>query len=252
MKNLIVGTWNIKNSYLLTERNDKKVEAIIELLQENQIHILGLQEVNPILAKKIEDKLQRMNSNYSVTSTYKKGINPIRNLQVEYNLIISNLPHYHSKQSDLPSFPTKVDEFKDITSIRSRNVTCQSFIIGYDTLPFYNTHLDYRDNRLNCSQFNTIYAYLVKEMAADQKMNSILVGNLNKEPDSNNMQYFSEILEAIHLKIVENPKPTYKPDLKTVDYIIVPDSYIVDSVKCIDYYDEKISTHNPVIAKIMK
>lgn len=252
MKNLTIGTWNIKNSYLLTERNDEKVNAIIELLQENQIHILGLQEVNPILAKKIEDRLQKMNSNYSVTSTYKKGINSIRNLRVEYNLIISNLPHYHSKQSDLPSFPTKVDEFKDITSIRSRDVTHQRFIIGYDTLPFYNTHLDYRDNKLNCDQLNTIYAHLIREMIADQNMNSILVGNLNKEPYSDNMQYFSEILEAIHLKIVENPKPTYKNDPKIVDYIIVPDSYIIDSVKCIDKYDEQISTHNPVIAKIKK
>lgn len=245
MINLTIGTWNLEDNYSLTGINEKKVDAIIELLMDNQIRILGLQGVSPVLAQKLDEKLKKIYGYYSITSAYKKRINPIRNLIDKYNLIISDLPYYHSQQFKLPIyFKSMIGDYSDCSLIQ------QSFLIGNDTVRFYNTCLFDNDDEMNCRQLNALYAYLLKDMISYQDMNSILFGSFFDKPDSKNMKYFTEILNGVNLDVIENHNPTFKNEI--ADYIVVPNNYIVDSVECIDNYDENISDHNPVIAKIIK
>lgn len=245
MKNLTIGTWNLEDNYSLIGQNEKKSEAIIELLWDNQIRILGLQGVSPILAQKLEEKLRITSSYYSITSSYKKVISPIKNINRKYNLIISDLPYYHSKQVKLPTYIEPI-----ISDYYDCSLTKQKFLIGDDIIQFYNTCLYDDDRKMNRRQINALYAYLLKDMISNQNMDSILFGSLFDTPNSRNMNYFTELLNGVNLDVVENPNPTYKDEIG--DYIVVPNSYIVDDVKCVDSYDKQISSHNPVIAKIIK
>jgi len=253
MVNLNIGTWNIKNSYILINRNEYKLDAIIDLLENGKLNIIGLQEVNPFLARKLYDKLKKLDNGYNISSYFQRTLNPIKNLRVEYNLIISNLHGIGaSKNIDLPSW-SKIEEINSILNIRNRNAVHRLFSINESTVDFYNTCFTYNDLNLNKMEFDVLYTELSRSQIFNRR-DTILVGNLNVPANSAHMEYYSSWLSKIHMKVIKNDNRTYKEhkENQPVDYIIVPTTYIVDSVECIDDYSEKISTHNPVIVKIRK
>lgn len=254
MVNLNIGTWDIKNSYLAVNRNEAKVNAIIDLLESEELNILGLQEVNPLLAQMLAKRLEELDNGYYISSSFEQTLNPVKNLRIEYNLIVSNLQSVtNSKIIELPSKPMEIRGIDDILSIRKRNATHQLFRFDSGIFDFYNTHLAHNDLGLNDCQFDTLYNSLLGSQIMKRR-DTILVGNLNVKADGNWMKYYAKMLDKINLQVVKNDNRTYKghTDNQPVDYIIVPSIYKIDSVECIDDYSEKISTHNPVIAKIRK
>ena len=252
MKNLVIGTWNVDNSYLLTNRNNYKIDVILELLDSGEIDILALQEVNPLLASKLDKRLEKSDLGYVITSRYDKTKRPIKKVTSEENIIISKLPYLKSKNIELPFFPNDIEKLSDLLEIKDRSVTCQDFIIGSGNLRVYNTRLNKVDETLNMEQFDVVYDKLVRDHLFDKK-ESILLGTLNVNSKSYNMDYYSTLLSNINMKIVGNSYRTYKgKSNETLDYIIIPDSYEVDRVLCCDTYDRKISAHNPLIVKIKK
>lgn len=249
MKTLNIGTWNIKNSYLDTSFNDTKVMAIIDLLESEYLNILGLQGINPLLASKLEEKLAERCKGYKITSSYKKSVNPINNLKVEYNMIISNLPFYKDKKMKLVS-DVKTENKKNI---KLRNLTSQTFIAGNDEIIFNNTCLESKDMDLNFWQCKQVYWKMLGDIYDDINVQSILVGNLNVFPDSKLMEdEYLNYFDNLGLKVVDNPNRTCKFHRlnQPIDYIIVPKEYEVASVNCPDYYTEKVSTHNPIFVKV--
>ena len=252
MKNLVIGTWNVNNSYLLTKRNNYKVDAVLELLENGELDILALQEVNPIFASKLDARLKETNLGYVITSQYDKTKNPIKKVTREENLIISRLPYLRGKKVELPSFPNDVERISDLLEIKDRTATFQDFIVGIETLRVYNTRLNRNDETLNMEQFDIIYDKLVRDHLFDKK-ECVLLGTLNVNSNSYNMDYYSTLLSNICMNLVVNEFRTYKDkNNEVVDYIIIPDSYEVDSILCVDNYDKKISTHNPLLVKIKK
>ena len=253
MKNINIGTWNVKNSYFLVKENSAKVDAIIDLLYKEELDVFGLQEVNPTLVSELSSELKKMRSSYNITLQCGKTRNPIKNVTSECNLFVSKLPYLEGQIIELPSFPTKVETYGDIFNIiRDTGVTKQDFIVYDDSIRFFNTRLSDRDDVLNREQFDVIYGNLARSTYVDQ-LDNILMGNLNIKPNSYNMDYYRTMLASIGMKIVDNNYRTYKGnEEQVVDYVVVPNNYQVSQILCVDSYDEKVSTHNPLIVKLKK
>lgn len=249
MENLKVSTWNIKNSYFNLKRNESKASAVIQLLEEENLDILTLQEVNPLLAKIIEEKLNKMESDYKITSTYSKTKNPIKNLRVEYNVIISRLkPISKSTSQGLPYLPVGFHLIKNIFSIRKRNIVSQTLENG---IVVDTTHLDHAVEELGKRQMDEVISMIGNEKHQDCDV--ILTGNLNKKPTQQNMIDFTQRLSQMGMQVVENPHKTYigHNEEQPVDYIIVPKDYQIESVETLDNYDD-ISSHRPVVVETRK
>lgn len=250
MRNLKIGTWNIKNSYFNIKKNETKADAVIQLLDTQDLDILTLQEVNPILARKIEENLKIVSSEYKINSNYRKSINPISNLRIEYDLIISRLqPIASSSKCKLPFIPKKF-KLDQLTSIRKRYLTTQSF---FEENSFYvnTTHLDFAFDELNQRQMQEVFNQIENQRKYHSL--SILTGNLNRQPQDKNMVNFKQQLAEVGMQVVENPHKTYlgHTEEQPVDYVIIPNDWDTLSVETLDAYDD-ISSHRPVIVETKK
>lgn len=245
MKNLRIATWDIKNSFfkLWGHRNDMKAACITQLLKEQNLDILALQEVNPVLARKIEQNLKSLDEEYRIVTQHKKvGLNPIKNLCIEQNIIISKLQPTNS------SYDTGL--FRKITlsnfdSFRKRHLITQEL---EGNLEINNTHLDYVSNETSRNQMLEVLTQL--HIASECDKESILVGNLNKKTSEQNMIDFKKQLSEIGMQVVENPHRTFikHEEDEPVDYVAIPSNWEVNSVETIEGYED-ISTHRPVVVE---
>lgn len=251
MATLKIGTWNIKNSYFNLSKNEKKAAAITELLDEEDLDILALQEVNPHLAAKIDEKLKKQGHEYRLITRYKKS--KIKNLRVEYNMIISkNYAHTINEPIKLSSIPQGFNSIKRFTSIRERNINFQCIITpeSKPSVLIGVTHLEHTNEELVNSQMDEVVNLTNSQMQTNKGLNTILAGNFNRKPTEKSMIRFTEQLSELGLQVVENQHNTYinHEDNQPVDYIVVPNDWEIDSVKTITSYD-KISSHRPVIVE---
>ena len=248
MKNLKIGTWNIKNSYFKIEENAFKNYCIGELLRSEDLDILCLQEVNFDLLEKIKKSLKR--TDYSVPTIDKPYKLGFRNVITEKNVIITRLNHeYWNEDNNLPYLPKKFS-LKTIPTIRERNITRLG--LGKENLMVFNTHLDYAVDELGKRQMDEVIRFL-GIMRGFYERDFILMGNLNSKPNHLNMLNFTEELEDFNMKVLNVSTNTYNnhDDNLPVDYIIVPNSYMVDELKTVNNF-EKASSHYPVIAKVKR
>lgn len=249
MKNLKIGTWNIKNSYFHLHENELKVAAVIQLLRKENLDILTLQEVNPLLVRKLDRKLEEMNSIYRITSSHQNTKNPIKNLRVEYNIIISKLKSAtQSFSTDLPYLPKGFELVKNVFSIRKRFIISQ--VLENDIL-VDTTHLDHSVEELGKRQLEKLVDLLKYQRSGNCDV--FLTGNLNKNPTELSMISFQEKVSKIGMKVVDNPHKTYigHQEEQPVDYVVVPDNYCIQSVETLENYDD-ISTHRPVVVEVKK
>lgn len=253
MKNLRIATWNIKNSYFALKKNELKAKAVVQLLRSENLDILALQEVNPLLAIKIEENLRKIemtssNTTYQVTSTYQRTNNPIKNLRVEYNMIISKMnPILDSTTESLSSSPKGIKKFK-FWERRNRNMITQVF---ENNLAIDVTHLDHTSEELGKRQMTEVANFVHNQV--EEGYNVILTGNLNRKPMEQNMIDFTSELSNSDMKVVENLHKTYigHQEEQPVDYVIVPNDWQIDSVKTLEEYDE-YSSHRPVVVETRK
>lgn len=249
MENLRISTWNIKSSCFRLSKNYLKAAAVIQLLNDCQLDILALQGVNSLLAKRIEENLQKLGSTYQINSSYQKTCNPIKNLRVQYNMIISRFPSsLNNTTIFLPSGLSRTKQFK-FWKLRKQNMVIQVLQNG---LIMNVTNLNHTPDELWKQQMDE-----VMDIISSQKRvighDSILMGNLNKTPIEKKMIEISEELAENCMQILENSHKTnicYSVELP-VDYIIVPENWQVKSVKTLENYDD-ISTHRPIVAKVKK
>ena len=83
MRNLKIATWDVGNSKFELDKNDKKIDSVINMLIFGSLDVLVLQEVNPLLSSKIEERLIGLKGEYAITTPVKKCLIPINNLRVE-------------------------------------------------------------------------------------------------------------------------------------------------------------------------
>ena len=259
MESLKIGTWNIKNSYFNIKKNKIKAKAIVDLIDKEELDVLTLQEVNPLLVRKIEKELDNRNKEvtsiwhggYHITSTYSKTLFPIANLVVEQNIIISKLQEMtYSENKKLPFLPKGFELLKNLPSIRHRHTTEQDFNITtindeYFNIRIVTTHLDYRSEELNATQLDTIYRNIETDGTP-----TFITGNLNSKASSSNILFFEKCLSKKGITLIKPNGKTYinHTDNEPVDYIGVSNDYNIGLTKIVDGYED-VSTHKPVVTE---
>lgn len=233
MENLRIATWNIGNSYFRLWENNRKVNYVIGLLEIYQPDILSLQELSPIVVKKINKRLVESGSQYKITAGYEKSINPIKNLMVTNNIVISNL---------LPVT-------KSIIPLSHKHNLVSQILDG--NISINNTSLDNTNDMLNKVQMNKVIRNL--RVKVDRNFDTILTATLNKKPIEFNMFDFNRKLNDIELKVVENRHSTYKghSDIYPIDYVIIPDSWEIENVQTLNA-DFEFTSHYPVIVDVKR
>ena len=245
MKKLVIGTWNIKNSYFNLHKNSVKAEAIKELLIENGVDILSLQEVNGILSNHLEKELSEIG--YHFDHKIADSLTILGDIRKEGNLVVvrDNFVTI-SEINRLTSIPEKVG-FKDLISYRKRYINKVLVKNPENRINVFNTHLEPLDYSLNRRQLTELGIML----DGNSKIPTIVTGNLNSKPDDINMLEFIGTLSKKGFTFIRTNCKTYikHKDNKQVDYIIVPKSFDVEDVK-VDVTFAKVSSHYPVIAKV--
>lgn len=253
MKSLRIGTWNVKNNYFNLQKNEIKSAAIIQLLETENLDLLALQEVNTHLATKLDEKLKEAN-NYRILTPYNK--NKIKNLRVEYNMIIGRIyAHTTNEPIKLPYISKGFDLIKKLSTIRERNINFQCIItpVNKPSVLMGVTHLDYASEELGKRQMDEVINITNLEMQKNEGLDTIIAGNLNKKPTEKNMIEFTKQLSELGLQVVSNPYSTYirHQDNQPVDYIIIPNSWNIESCETLNNYID-ISSHRPVIVEATK
>ena len=205
--NLKIGSWDINDIKL----ND--VDFITNLLTDEDLDVLTIQQVSFDLINRIQKELGNV---YSITSQYKRCLNPINNLRIKHDIIISKLD------------PVEESHIKKIPNSKL------TFQMLKPALFVYTTHSINTKEQLN-SILNSF-----KELEMVSAI-SVLTGSINLEYSDPNMQYFIEKLKQFRLKVVDN---------NCFDYMIVPNSWNVEESKVLDI--NLVNTHNPIITKVKR
>lgn len=259
MESLKIGTWNIKNSYFNIKKNKVKAKAVVELINKEELDVLTLQEVNPLLARKIEKELKKRNkkvnspwhNGYHITSSCSKTLFPIANLVIEQNIIISKFEEIsYSEKKNLPFLPKGFELLKNLPAIRPRHTTEQDLNItttddDYVNIRIVTTHLDHASDELNATQLDRIYNNL-----KDDGTPTFITGNLNSKVSNPNIYFFEKLLLEEGITLVRTKGKTYigHTDDEPVDYIAVPNDYSIVDAKVVNGYEE-VSSHKPVVVE---
>lgn len=202
--NLKIGTWDINDIKL------SDVDFITNLLINEELDVLTLQQVNFDLINKIEKELD---NDYFITSQYRRCLNPINNLRIKHDIIISKL------------VPVEDSYIKKIPNSK---LTYQML---KPALFVYTTHSINTKEQLN----SILDSFKELEMVSAI---SVLTGSINLEYSDPNMIYFIEKLKQFNLRIISN---------NCFDYMIVPNSWSIEESKVLD-----IDTYRPVITKVKR
>lgn len=244
IKNIKIGTWNVENSCYNLKANDKKVNAVINLLLLEDLDILALQEVNPLLAKKIEDRLKYLRDGYTISTPIKKTLNPISNLKVENNIIISRLTP--GSVGVNTSLSVRSKGFSLAKDFNKESLVTQIFNIEDKKIILNVTNLGHSNEELRGRQMYKIIEEINLESVFSNDI--ILMGNLSKL-DNFDITYYTERLSDYGLQIIESNN---EDNNKLANYIIMPKDWEMENAMIVDYGFNKISSHSPVIVEITK
>ncbi|MDD6224359.1 MAG: hypothetical protein PUB18_05095 [bacterium] len=231
MNTLKVATWNIENFHL-NNNNIGKSCAIINLLTDEGIDILALQAVNPLLVEEITKRLERRKNGYAITTPHKKYINPIKNISVEYNVIVSKLDKMTQGRHDmLPKFEL----------CKKRNITWQML---EDNVILNIANIDPNTSKSRRRQLDEVIK-LIEKQTKYGSFDACFAGTINESLTEENMSRFQKKIAARNMQMVT------LSDHRSTDAIVLAKNWQVESVKVIDQYDI-VSSHRPMIVKVRK
>ena len=262
-KYIIIGTMNIQNKYKITDYNglDEKgndnAQLLNRFLVENDVDILGTQELVREFIDRIKDTIKL---NYKIYGNFRFGSSSIvKKLEIfdkfnETVSIISKHPVIKNKTVTLPWIPTNPkDIIKSIKvgSLRPRVATITLVDIPeFGKVNFINTHLDHKMAITQIKQMN----YL-KSLIKKSKYPVILTGDFNMTINMPRFKLFIESLDEIGYKWVENHHITWKhqKDKMPIDHIFIPKEWNIEQTEVLtDKYLDKFSDHYPILVKVSK
>ena len=247
MNTINIGTWNIKNSYFSLNKNDKKIEAIKELLIVNDLDVLALQEVNGVLLSKLEKDLGLC---YYHLDRYLYNNYPIMPTVIEeHNITIIKDNFLNATEVFKLKNISKNTRISDIGGLRPRYVS-KTFIKdekdSKTVFNLYNTRLDSRNNNLDM-QIDSLASVLNQN---EENIPMVVVGNLNMMPSTFKMSKFKHrCLNNHNLKLANVDGKTHREYDEPIDYIIVPNEYEIEDARVISEIDS-VSDHYPVLTKL--
>jgi endonuclease/exonuclease/phosphatase family metal-dependent hydrolase len=227
---LTISTFNIQNDY--QKDTDYKTNIIINYLKDNNIDILGLQEVY----KNVNNNLEKyLPSNYKMYGKYRFYSKKILSLINEKNSLITNKKVLSTKTYHLPIFPTFLKRIITKIEIEYNN----------EIISIYNTHLDYKYDKVKEKELKTILKILSKD-----KNKIILLGDFNLKTNKEIFNNFITELNKLNIKHINIGEKTYKQSLyhRAIDHIFISNSFTLLNKELITNLD--ISDHYPILIKI--
>ena len=227
---LRISSFNIQNNY--NNYNINKTKEIINYLKNNNIDILGLQEVFYLCDKDICKKIDSKYNYYGKYRFYSKLL--LRHIN-EMTPIITNKKVIEKKIYRLPFLP----------SLTKRILT--KVVIEYEgkRISIYNTHLEVRNIKVKERQLNRIYNLIKK----DNNL-IILMGDFNLKNNKEIFNDFEDLLKEKGLYRVEFNHKTLKISKykREIDHIFLSNDFKLIDKKVIE--DLSISDHYPVMIDV--
>lgn len=227
---LRVSSFNIKNDY--NKYNVSKTNEIYNYLVNNNIDILCLQEV---YSKVDKDLKKILDNKYSYYGNYRFYIKFLFNIINEKNPIISSYPILFHKTYHMPHLPSLLKRIVTLNVIEYKNYK----------ISIYNTHLDYKYDKVKLRQLN----YLYKLIAKDNNL-IILMGDFNLKNNKDIFNKFCSLLEKKGINRVEFNDRTFKESRyhREIDHVFISNKFFLVNHKIIK--DLKISDHYPILVDI--
>ena len=229
---MIISTFNIQNDYKKYKK--EKTQIIYNYLKDNNIDVLGLQE---LFYKCNHDLKKLLKNNYSIKGKYRFLLKLIHLTSNEKTPIITKYKIISHKTYNLPHFPSHLKRV--LTHV----------VIDYngDNISIYNTHLESELDNVKQKQLTKII-----DIIKNDNLPKIIMGDFNLK--NNNQIFINFEKELTNLKINRIPinEKTFK-DAKSdlaIDHILISDEFKVASFKVIK--DIEISDHYPILVNIVK
>ena len=225
-----ISTFNVQNNY--RSYKEDKSKDICDYLMNNEIDILGLQEVFSKCDKDLSNYLSKL---YDMVGKYRFLSKILLRRINEKTPIITKYKIISHKTYRLPHFP----------SLLNRVLT--HIIIEYNgrEISVYNTHLEYKLLYVKKRQLKRIL-----DIISDDHRPLILMGDFNLKDNNQVFNDFVDDLNNMNIKRINLGEKTLKLSKysREIDHIFVSDSFHVNSKEVIKDLD--ISDHYPVLVDI--
>lgn len=262
-KSIIIGTMNIQNKYKITdydgldEKGNDNAELLKRFLIENNLDILGTQELVREFIDRITDTIK---PTYKIYGNYRFGSSKIvKKIEFfdrfnESVSIITKHPVLKTKTITLPWIPKTPKDIVKSIKVRSLRPRVATMILvdipHFGKVNFINTHLDHKMSIIQIRQMNYLYDLIKKS-----KYPVILTGDFNMTMNFPRFRKFVDNLKQIGYKRVPNNQLTWKKqkDKLPIDHIFIPNDWKIEEVEVLkEKYLNHFSDHYPFLVKISK
>lgn len=244
---LSIASINVQNKYKLKKydgiyQGEDHVRQLLDLIQKHKLDIIGLQEVNPRYAARLQEMLDKKFIYYG-KSRYPK------------NLITSKISYLETFNESVPLITNQKVQKKStkllpwISSYVPRIVTILRIEIKeLGTITVLNTHLDNRKDKTKAKELT----YLLK-IISKIKEPVILMGDFNMTTKNKNFQKFIEEMKKINITHIDIGTNTFKNSKSdyAIDHIFLSNLFQIESIfleKERKY--QNFSDHYPLILKL--
>ena len=227
---MIISTFNIQNDFKKYKKDKSKI--IYNYLKDNNIDIIGLQEVYYMLNHSLNKLLKH---SYMMKGKYRFFLKLIHLTSNEKTPIISKYKIISHKTYSLPFRP----------SLLKRVLT--HVIVEYENkqISVYNTHLESELNHVKKKQLDKILDVIQKD-----NLPKIIFGDFNLKDDNPIFQEFIGNLEKLDITRLPINEATYKfaKSNKAIDHVFYSNDFVVNSYEVIKNINT--SDHYPIIVDL--
>lgn len=221
-KELIIGTFNLKNDMWNKDWNYKKYAGILaDYIIKNKVSFLACQE----LTNKYSIELRKLLFGYNIYGKYRfKKIKFLSRYDERVGIITKDKPTkiYNKYLSLFPGIPRVMSVFED------------------NSIMLINIHLDYNSMLAKKIGLKKLYRFIYKH----RNKNIIILGDFNLRNTNIYFNEFKNKLYKIGINFVDDERK------KTIDHV-----FISNKIRVIDVWNDKelgvISDHLPIFIKIM-
>ena len=223
-----ICTFNIRNDYF--DYKKEKSNIIYNYLKDNNIDILGLQEV---FSKPNRDLKKLIKNDYKMIGKYRFLLPLLHFTSNEKTPIITNHEIVESTTYRLPHKPSKL-----------RRVMTHVVIKYNDKeISIYNTHLEARIDRVKEEQLNFIL-----EILKSDKRPKILIGDFNSDISDTYFKEFINNLKELNLTRIPISENTLKDSKRNIDHIFIDNSFKLIKKEVVKTLE--ISDHYPIVIEV--
>ena len=246
MKNIRLGTWNVKECSIDSSKTDQIVDSVVEILKEKYLDVLTLQDMHPVLIDVLKEKLKEEKMNYGISYATKDAFGSIKNLSVEYNVIISNLTT--TSICDITYLPKYFSLSKPSSLFqRRKTITSQMFDNDGDAFVLSTSNL------VDCTQKGFVKQVnnVVSELSLTQGyIDTIFVADLEQKLYYKNFNFFYDSFSKLGFRIFRNFPSKNSNEL--VNVVMVPEQWVIGNVQKVFMSSNNDISSRPLVMNMEK